>query len=231
MPNNPNPSWIEPPPKSNGLGCLGKGCLFAAFIGVLVLFGIFFATRAVVSKKPTVLSVEPLPEQELSDVRQRIDEFKSNVPVPSFTPTPAATGAPLPAESVTPVPAATPTSRQLTLSASEINGLIAANSKSRGHASVSLSGNTAQVQLSIPLKKVPGMSGDYLNGSFVITTNGPTPINGLQVSRIRTNGYPMPSSILSTNVGGQSVIGLALDQAARYHVSTAEIRDGVVILR
>ena len=67
-------------------------------------------------------------------------------------------------------------------------------------------------------------------GRFTITTNGPTPISALQVSRIQANGFPVPSGVLSMSYRGQSILGLAMDAAAPYNVSTAEIRDGAVIL-
>jgi hypothetical protein len=86
------------------------------------------------------------------------------------------------------------------------------------------------VQISVPSDKVPGVSRGYLNGTFQITTNGPTPINDLRVSKIRANGYPVPAGILTMSVGGQSVLSYALGGAAPYNVSTAEIRDGNVIL-
>ena len=77
---------------------------------------------------------------------------------------------------------------------------------------------------------VPGVPKGYFNGSFVITTNGPTPISALQVSRIEANGYPIPSNVLTMGFRGQSALGYALQAASQYNVSTAEIHDGVVIL-
>ena len=226
------PSWIEPPPKQEGLGCVGKGCLFGAAAGVLlvllfVLGSYLFVTHSVVSKTPKPLPVQPLPEEQVSQLQERIDQFESTPP--ARTPTPSSS--PQPGETPTPAsPTATP-ERELTLSAADINGLIAANPKSRGHAFVSLSGNSAHVQLSIPTNKVPGAPKGYFNGSFVITTNGPTPISALQVSRIEANGYPMPSNILTMGFRGHSALGYALQAASKYNVSTAEIRNGVVILR
>ena len=228
------PTWIEPPPKEGGMGCFGKGCLLAAGAGVIVvllfvLTSYLFFSRGLISSKPTSLPVKSLPPQELSELQQRIDQFRATPPAP--TPVPTATPATAaPAETPVPPPATPTPERRLTLSAAEINGLIAANPRSRGHASVSLNGNTAHVQLSIPTNKVPGVPRGYLNGSFVITTNGPTPISALQVSRIEANGYPVPSGVLSTTYRGQSVLGMALEAASSYNVSTAEIRDGVVVL-
>jgi hypothetical protein len=224
------PSWIEPPPQRSGMGCFGKGCLIAAGAGVLlvllfVLGSYLFVSHGLVSTKPRPLPAKPLPPEELSHLEARLDEFKSTPPPPA--PTPAVSTVP----TETPTPGVSPSpERELTLSAADINGLIAANPKSRGHAFVSLSGNTAHVQLSIPSAKVPGVPKGYLNGSFIITTNGPTPISALQVSHMEANGYPMPSGILSTSFRGQSPLGYALQAASKYNVSTAEIRNGVVVL-
>ncbi|MGH8095510.1 MAG: hypothetical protein ACREIF_18920 [Chthoniobacterales bacterium] len=225
------PNWIEPPPKSGGMGCFGKGCL-SLIIGGALIFLLFvvgcylFFSHGVIAQRPAALPVKELSSQALADVQQRITEFKETPAPPS--PTPAAPVAP----NETPAPTAAPTpERELVLTADEINGLIAANSKSRGHAYVSLGGNTAQVQLSIPSNKIPGFPRGYLNGSFVITTDGPTPLTGLQVSKISANGYPVPSSVLSMSYRGSSILGLALDAAAPYDVSSAEIRNGTVILR
>ena len=228
-----NPTWLEaPPPKKSGTGCAGKGCLFLAAFALLTLVLIGLGSYLLFSggSKPTQLPIEELPPAQLAEVQQRVDQFESTPPTPSYTPT--ATAAPDATSEATPEPPApTPEGRQLTLSGSEINGLISANPKSRGHAYVSVSGNTATVQMSIASEKVPGFPKGYLNGSFNITTDGPTPITGLQVSKIQANGFPVPSGILSMSVGGKSIMGYALEGAAPYNVSTAEIRDGVVILR
>jgi hypothetical protein len=226
-----NPTWIEPPPKPGGMGCLGKGCL-ALIIGgaliflLLVVGSYLFFSHGMIAQRPSALPVKELSPQALVDIRERIDEFKAAPPAP--TPAPTAPAEP----NETPAPTAAPTpERELVVTAAEINGLIAANPKSRGHAFVSLSGNTAHVQLSIPSDKVPGFPRGYLNGSFVVTTDGPTPISALQVSKIEANGYPVPSGVLSMSYRGQSILGMAMDAAAPYNVSTAEIRDGAVILR
>jgi hypothetical protein len=226
-----NPTWIEPPPKPNGMGCFGKGCLAliiaSALIFLLFVVGSYlFFSHGVIAQRPAVLPVKEVSPQALVDIRERIDEFKA---APAM-PTPAPTASAAPEEAPVPTPSPTP-GRELVVTAAEINGLIAANPKARGHAFVSLSGNTAHVQLSIPSNKVPGFPRGYLNGSFVITTNGPTPISALQVSKIEANGYPVPSGVLSMTYRGQSILGMAIDAAAPYNVGTVEIRDGAVILR
>jgi len=216
------------------MGCFGKGCLFLVAFAILAVLVIGLGSYFLYSRgsKPTALPVEELPPAELATVQQRIDQFEATPPTPSYTPPPPpqATTPTTPDVTPPPAPPAPPPERQLVLSAAEINGLISANPKSRGHASVSISGNTATVRVSIPSDKVPGFPRGYLNGSFTITTNGPTPISALQVSKIQANGFPVPSGVLSMSYRGQSILGIAMEAAAPYNVSTAEIRDGAVIL-
>ncbi|MGI8957006.1 MAG: hypothetical protein ACR2II_08855 [Chthoniobacterales bacterium] len=227
-----HPTWLEaPPPKKPGMGCAGKGCLFLVAFAILTVVLIGLGGYLLYSRgaKPTKLPIKELPPAQLAEVQQRVDQFESAPTTPSYTPAPTAT----PDANVTPEPSVPTldTERNLTLSGSDINGLISANPKSRGHAYVSVSGNTATVQMSISSEKVPGFPKGYLNGSFVITTDGPTPITALEVSKIQANGFPVPSGILSMSVGGKSIMGYALEGAAPYNVTTAEIRNGVVILR
>ncbi|HEX4667063.1 MAG TPA: hypothetical protein VH207_10715 [Chthoniobacterales bacterium] len=214
-----NPTWIEPPPlKRKGVGCVAKGCL-ALIVVVLVLIGcLFFVGRSFTRSQPKPLPVEELPPQALENVEERVDRFEA---APAAEPTPAPPGETAPA----PTP-----ERELKVSAAEINGLIANNKNSRGHAYVTLSGNTARVQISIDSEKVPGFPKGYWNGTFTITTDGPTPIRELRVSKIRANGIPMPASVLSMQYRGQSLLGIALDAISPYNVSTAEIRDGTLIV-
>ena len=224
------PTWIEPPPqKGGGTGCFGKGCLALVVICLIVAGSLFLIYRSFTTAKPASLPIEELSPQALADVQQRVDQFKAAPLVALPSQTPMASVAP--DETSIPTPAPTPESgRQLIVTAGEINGLISANPKSRGHAYVSLSGNRADVQISVSSDKVPYFPKGYVNGTFVITTDGPTPINALRVSKIHANGMPVPSGVLSMSVGGKSVLSYALDAAAPYNVSTAEIRDGTVVL-
>jgi hypothetical protein len=228
-----NPTWIEPPPdKEGGLGCFGKGCLLFVALGLIaiLLIGLgsyFFVSRKVVAAEPTSIPVEELPPDALHDVNQRVEQFRATPPTPRPTVAPSVAN-----ETPTPAPSVSAGSeRQLIVTAGEINGIIAANKKARGRAYVSLSGNTATVQVSIPTDKMPGLPHGYLNGSFNITTNGPTPITGLKVSRIEANGFAVPSGILSWSYRGQSLMGYAVQAVAPYRVSTVEIQDGKVIAR
>ena len=212
------------------MGCFGKGCLI--LIGsALLLFLVFcvcsylFLTHGVISSRPADLPIKELPPQEFSAVQERIQQFESTPPTPVATPTPGETQVPKDEAAPTPQPG-----RELVLSAAEINGLIANSRHGRGHAFVTINGDTANVQMSVPSDKIPGFPRGYLNGSFTITAHEPTPIRELQVSKVAANGYPLPSSVLSMSYRGRSILGYALEGAAPYNVSTAEIRDGNVIL-
>lgn len=229
-----NPSWIEPPPpRQNGMGCLGKGCLVLIGSVLLLLLafvvcGYLFFSHGLISSKPVDLPIKELPPQQLSAVQERIQQFESTLPAPAApTPPPAPDETPVPESEASPTP---PAGRELVLSAAEINGLIANNRRARGHAFVTINGDTANVQVSVPSDKIPGFPRGYLNGGFTITTSGPTPIRDLQVSKVSANGYPLPSSVLSMGYRGRSVLSYALEGAAPYNVSTAEIRDGNVVL-
>jgi hypothetical protein len=207
---------LEPPPtppQKKGIGCFAKGCLFAVVLGILFLLAVggagyfFFLGQT----KPAALPVTTLAPEQLSDVEERIDQYKSTPaqPEPSSAAEPEA-------------------KRELRLTSAEINGLIAANPRARGLAYVTMSGNTATVRLSIPATLLPGLPQGHLNGTFTITSNGPTPLEEVQISKIEANGMPLPSEVLSWNYRGRSIRSYALDALAPYHVSRAEVRDGVL---
>jgi Na+-transporting methylmalonyl-CoA/oxaloacetate decarboxylase gamma subunit len=69
-------SWIEPPPKQKGMGCLGKGCLMIViFLVLLVLafvIGGYTGIRYVVtSPKPKEIPQAQTSEDEQNAVRDR----------------------------------------------------------------------------------------------------------------------------------------------------------------
>ena len=222
-----NPTWIEPPPapQKNGFGCFAKGCLVTLVLCILFFLLAGGAGYFVFSHgKAAALPIEKISPEALSDVKQRIEQFKSAPAQPLPEPTPAAEPAASPSSEQ---PAQSP-KRELKLTASEINGLIAANSKAQGHAYVSMSGNTATVQVSVPTDKLSGLPRGYLNGTFSLTTNGPTSLESVQVSKVQANGLPMPSDILSWGYRGRSLTGYAFGALAPYNVNRVEIRDGVL---
>jgi hypothetical protein len=189
-------------------------------IAILLLLGggvggYLMIRHGYLASKPVALPVEEISAQELENTKQRIEEFTSRrsdqpVAAPSITSTPTAS------------------SQQQQISEAEINGLIAANKRSRGHAHVTLKDNAATVDISIPADKA-GLAGRYLNGTFIIKTNGPTPIDQIEVSKIEANGLPVPSNILQLRYRGRTLLGYAAEALEPYNVKTLEIRDGRVI--
>lgn len=223
-----NPIPLEPPPsQKKGLGCFGKGCLVTLSLGLLFLLlvgaGFFFFFS---HGKPAALPVARISPAALADVEQRVEQFKEaprQPQPPEQQPAPAEPTATPADEEQAPVP-----KKELRLTVGEINGMIAANRKASGRAFVSMSGNTATVQISIPGTQLEGLPLGYLNGTFSITTNGPTPLEGIQVSKVQANGVPIPSAVLSMGYRGRSFLSYAYDALAPYNVSRAEIRDGVL---
>jgi hypothetical protein len=215
-------SYIEAAPKRKR-GCLGLGCATLLIIGVLLIAalgvgGYFFLSRGYLASEPTAIPVEEIPDEQLADTKQRIEEFKSGVrEQPAAEVAAAATTATAP-----------PSAPRQQISAAEINGLIAANKRARGHAYVTLSGNTATVQISLAADKI-GLEGRYLNGSFAIKTDGPTPLDRIAVNKIEANGMPVPSGILQWRYRGRTLLGYGVEALAPYNVKTLEIRDGVLM--
>ncbi len=216
-----NSSTNPPLPPRKPRGCFGKGCLAIAIVAVIVILsltvgGYFFVKHSLLASKPVPLPIEELPSEQLADTKQRINRFRSNRAAQPETTT---------ERSVAP---REPQS-QLELTNTEINGLIAANKRARGHAFVTLSGNAATVQLSIPADKLTGAKGRYLNGSFVVKTTGPTAPASIRVKKMQANGWTFSSEILQWQYRGRPVLTHALDAVVPYHIATIEIRDGKLI--
>src|SRR6185503_16994557 len=97
-----NPTWIEPPPKPPGMGCLGKGCLTLGILAALVFLlltvgGYFYFSRGVIAQSPVTVPVNgPLPGGHNAGP-QRTDQLQALPPAPpspppeSTVPTPAPT--------------------------------------------------------------------------------------------------------------------------------------------
>lgn len=226
---------LQPPPRApKRSGCLFKGCLPLLIAAVLlVLLGIaggyFFVTRFYLASAPVEIPVQEVSDDQRAAVHERLQLFEMAAPIAEPTAQPTAVAPTTIEAASTPAsePAATPS--QMTMSAEEINGLISANRRARGHASVQLSGNTATINVSVPVAKLTGAEGRYLNGSFVVETAGPTAPEALRVKQITANGWPVPAGIMQWQYRGKSLTSYMLDALAPYHIATVEIRDGQLI--
>jgi hypothetical protein len=222
-------SWIEPPPKQKGMGCLGKGCLL--IVAFLVLLVVAFVIGFYVGTKPREIPQVQTSEDEQNAVRARWDEFEAvsrdeqvSPAVPQPSPTPDVT----PVPEATPIPAATPASaNRIELTANDINQLIARGRRTRGKAFVSIDNDVARVQVTIPLEKV-GFRGRYLNGEFAVRAAPDRNPRNLQITQMSLGG--VPNGVLNSLLGARSVLSYVDQFASEYGIATFTIEGNKVIL-
>jgi|ERR1043166_769216 hypothetical protein len=220
-------SWIEPPPKQKGMGCLGKGCLL--IITFLILLVVAFVIGFYVGTKPKEIPQVQTSEDEQNAVRARWDEFESaskqEAPpvVPAVSPNPE-TAPP----DATPLPEATPPSpNRIELTANDINQLIARSRRARGKAFVSIENNVAHVQVSVPLDKV-GFGGRSLNGEFSVRAPADHNPRNLQVSQMSFSG--VPDKVLNSLMGSRSMQSYVDEFASEHGITSFTIENNKVIL-
>jgi hypothetical protein len=215
-------SWIEPPPKQKGMGCLGKGCLLLVIF--IVLLAAAFFIGGYVGVRYVVTSTEPreIPQIEISEpeqreVHNRWEAFKSSqAPAETVTQEPPADGAP---------PA--PSGNRIELTASDINQLIAGSRKLRGKAYVSIENNVARVQVSVPLEKV-GFRGRFLNGEFQARAAADGNPRDLEVTEVSLGG--VSEKVLNALLGFRSLRSYTDQYASEYDVRSLTIQNNVVII-
>ena len=221
-------SWIEPPPKPKGMGCLGKGCLL--IIVFLVLLVVAFVIGFYVGTKPKEIPQVQTSEDEQNAVSARWDQFeatsKQEIPpvVPAASPNPDTT----PVPDVSPLPEATPTNpNRIELTASDINQLIARSRRTRGKAFVSIENDVAHVQVTVPLEKV-GFHGRSLNGEFSVRAPADHNPRNLQISQMSFTG--VPDGVLSTLLGSHSMQSYVDEFATEHAITSFTIENNKVIL-
>ena len=216
-------SWIEPPPRQKGMGCLGKGCLMF-FVFVILLAAAFFiggyagVRYVVTSTEPREIPQIESTEAEQRAVRERWEDFKSSRNTTSATVTqdPAAEGA-------TPAPSAS----RIELTASDINAMIAGSRKLRGKAHVSIENNVARVQVSVPLEKV-GFRGRFLNGEFQARAAADGNPRNLEVTEVSLGG--VSEKVLNALLGFRSLRSYVDQYATEYDVTSLRIDNNTVII-
>ena len=220
-------SWIEPPPKPKGMGCLGKGCLL--IIIFLLLLAIAFIIGFYVGTKPKEIPQVQTSEDEQNAVHARWDEFEaaSKQETPPVAPAVSPNADTPPAPEATPTPAATPSPNRIELTANDINQLIARSRKTRGKAFVSIENDVARVQVTVPLDKV-GFRGRSLNGSFAVRAPADRNPRNLQISEMSFTG--VPDGVLSTLLGSHSTQSYVDDFASEHGITSFTIENNKVIL-
>jgi len=216
-------SWIEPPPKQKGMGCLGKGCLMFVIFVILLATAFFIGGYAGV--RYVVTSTEPreIPQIESSEaeqraVKERWEDFKSsrNMTTATVTQDP-------PVEGATPAPSA----NRIELTASDINAMIAGSRKLRGKAYVSIENNVARIQVSVPLEKV-GFRGRFLNGEFQARAAADGNPRNLEVTEVSLGG--VSEKVLNALLGFRSLRSYVDQYASEYDITRLTIENNTVII-
>lgn len=172
----PQDEAFEDPEARGGRGCLFWGCLITAIIFLVLLIGIpvgiYFGAKHLVNKftteEPAGIAVVELPEEQLVELATRFEAFgkalKSDEAPADFE-----------------------------LTAEELNGLINENDDFRGRVFVRIKDGQIGGDVSIPMDKLPGGSGRFLNatvdfdvsmaeGQLVVVLNGAT-VNGTSIPK------------------------------------------------
>ena len=217
-------SWIEPPPKQKGMGCLGKGCMM--FVVFIILLAAAFFIGGYAGVRYVVTSTEPreIPQIETTEaeqraVRERWEEFKASRNAPAETAIPQEP----PVEGATPAPSA----NRIELTASDINQLIAASRKLRGKAFVSIENNVARIQVSVPLEKV-GFRGRFLNGEFQARAAADGNPRNLEVTEVSLGG--VSEKVMNALLGFRSLRSYVDQYASEYDITRLTIENNTVII-
>jgi hypothetical protein len=217
-------SWIEPPPKQKGMGCLGKGCLMF-FVFVILLAAAFFiggyagVRYVVTSTEPREIPPIESSEAEQRAVRERWEEFKSSRNMTTATVTQDA-----PVEGAAPTPSS---ANRIELTASDINSMIAGSRKLRGKAYVSIENNVARIQVSVPLEKV-GFRGRFLNGEFQARAAADGNPRNLEVTEVSLGG--VSEKVLNALLGFRSLRSYVDQYASEYAITSLKIDNNTVII-
>jgi hypothetical protein len=217
-------SWIEPPPKQKGMGCLGRSCLL--FVIFVVLLAAAFFIGGYVGVRYVVTSTTPreIPQIETSEADQRAVENRWEEFKMSRNLTTATMSQDPPVEGATPAPSS---ANRIELTASDINQLIAGSRKLRGKAFVSIENNVARVQVSVPLEKV-GFQGRFLNGEFQARAAPDGNPRNLEVTEVSLGG--VSEKVLNALLGFRSLRSYVDQYASEYDISRLSIENNTVII-
>jgi hypothetical protein len=203
-------SWIEPPPQRHGTGCFVKGCLILAvffiLLGLAFVAGYYYAQRHEhFATQHESLPISQATIEEENAVRARWDAFEK------------AAQAKEPA--------------RIELTADEVNALIASEPKLRGNAYVAIDGNTARLQISMPLAKRQWLDKRYINAQCSVQSGPNQNPEDVRISSIVLNGRPVGEEVLSWRYGALPSFRIYMaNWISQSNLKTFEIADGKVIL-
>jgi hypothetical protein len=217
-------SWIEPPPKQKGTGCLGKGCM--TLVIFIILLALAFFIGGYVGVRYVVTSTEPRPipqietsQTEQQEVKTRWEEFQSASDNPQLQ------VAPQTSETTAATP--TPARNRIELTAADINQLIAANRNARGKAFVFIENNILRAQISIPLDKV-GFRGRFLNGELQLKPAPDGNPRNVEITEVSSGG--VSDKVLNTLLGFRSLRSYADQYASEWGITSFTIEGNKVII-
>src|SRR5881628_1975818 len=183
-------TWVEPPPRRQGLGCFARGCLILLVFGIVLAIACFagmywgFQRHSAIVHgiywlaKTHSIAEAPVPvpefnpsENQIQSVRERWQDFEQK------------TRAGQPAE--------------IELSGDDINSLIATSDDLRGKIFASVEGNQLRLQASVPIGGFLGRPGYYFNGDVIIELNGAQSLDNPQFRSVTVNGEKVPSDFLN----------------------------------
>jgi hypothetical protein len=222
-------SWIEPPPKRRGMGCIGKGCLL--IVVFLILLVVAFVIGFYVGTKPKEIPQVRTSEADQNAVKARWDEFETGsrseaVPPDPVPPAPVTEGNPAP--EVTPVPVETPPSaNRIELTANDINSLISSSSKARGKGFVSIDNDLVRVQITYPLDKI-GLRGRFLNAELAVRPSPDRNPHNAQITQVSLMG--IPEGMANTLMGSHSIQSYVDDFVNKQGITSFTIENNKVIL-
>src|SRR5881628_2850017 len=217
-------TWVEPPPRSQGLGCFARGCLILLVFGIVLAIACFagmywgFQQHSAIVHgtywlaKTHSIAEAPVPvpefnpsENQIQSVRERWQDFEQK--------TRAGQAA------------------EIELTADDINALIAANWHARGKVFVSIEGNQLRIQASTPLGEILNRPGYYFNGDISVEFKGAEPLDNPQLNRIVVNGEQVPRDLLDWKYRSRRLREYLADYRNSSDIGTIELRDGKLILR
>ncbi|MEW6304314.1 MAG: hypothetical protein AB1705_12625 [Verrucomicrobiota bacterium] len=169
--------------ESKTRNCLFYGCLTVILVGVFSLVAVYFAGRYAINKlinnytspAPATMPAVQLSDEQYTNVVQRVDAFRDSLKFQTNAVT-------------------------LTLSADEINALIAKDARfadMKGRAHVVIEGDKINGTVSIPLDKLGGkLQGRYLNGKATFKASIEDGEFILKLNSLEVNGQMVPDQIM-----------------------------------
>ena len=216
-------TWVEPPPQ-RPMGCFAKGCLilvvFGIVLGIACGVGLYWGLHhysalshsfqllnkiGAISDTATSIPTHETSNEKIQATVARWRDFESAVNEGEAS--------------------------EIELSADDLNDLIASKSDTRDKMFASIEGNRLRLQTSLPLSRIAGRSGYFFNSEIVITTNGADSLVRPHLENITINGKQLPHDVTDWTFAGRPLRDYLTGNENPWNATTAEIRDGKIILR